>query len=140
MKLAHGNGINGEHIAGDKTILYFVRTDMRTANDLAERDMPAGVGQWNWGAFLLNWIWGLGNRTYIALLCLIPGVNLVMIFVLGAKGSQWAWKNKKWSDVVQFSRTQGVWSAFALGTLAGIVVAGIFFAVVLIIIFNNVFM
>jgi len=113
---------------------------MSTANDLAEQDMPAGVGQWNWGAFLLNWIWGLGNRTYIALLCLIPGVNLVMIFILGAKGSQWAWKNKKWSDVVQFSRTQGLWSAFALGMLAGIMGAAIFFAVVLIITFNNVFM
>ncbi len=49
--------------------------------------IPPEIRRWNWGAFLLNWIWGIGNQTYIALLALIPGVNLVMLFVLGAKGS-----------------------------------------------------
>jgi hypothetical protein len=31
--------------------------------------VPAEIDRWNWGAFLLNWIWGIGNDTYIALLC-----------------------------------------------------------------------
>src|SRR6516162_11951094 len=34
--------------------------------------IPAEIKRWNWGAFLLNWIWGIGNQTYIALLALIP--------------------------------------------------------------------
>jgi hypothetical protein len=50
-------------------------------------DIPEEIDRWNWGAFLLNWIWGLGNNTFIALLTLVPFVGLVMPFVLGAKGS-----------------------------------------------------
>ncbi|BAV45927.1 hypothetical protein MesoLj113a_40100 [Mesorhizobium sp. 113-1-2] len=56
-------------------------------------EIPAELDRWNWGAFFLNWIWGIGNSTFIALLALIPVVNLIMIFVLGARGSRWAWQN-----------------------------------------------
>ena len=34
--------------------------------------IPDGVKGWSWGAFLLNWIWAIGNSTWIGLLCLIP--------------------------------------------------------------------
>ena len=57
--------------------------------------IPDEVRGWNWGAFLLNWIWGLGNSTFIALLMFVPVINLVMPFVLGVKGSSWAWQNRK---------------------------------------------
>ncbi len=83
----------------------------------------AAVKKWNWGAFLLTWIWGLGNKTYIALLGLIPVVNLVMAFVLGAKGSEWAWKNKKCGSAEQFTRIQGLWTAFGWGFFAGSFIA-----------------
>src|SRR3954468_2147544 len=59
--------------------------------------VPAEIDRWNWGAFLLNWIWGVGNNTFIALLTLVPFVGIVMIFVLGAKGSAWAWRNGRWT-------------------------------------------
>ncbi len=74
---------------------------------------------WNWGAFLLGWIWGLGNKNYIALLGLIPGVNLVMAFILGAKGNQWAWKNRSWESMEQFKQVQKIWSTFGVGMLVG---------------------
>ena len=48
-------------------------------------EIPPELDRWNWGAFFLNWIWGIGNSTFIALLTLIPGVNFIMIFVLGAR-------------------------------------------------------
>jgi hypothetical protein len=80
---------------------------------------PAKLKGWNWGAFLLSWVWGLGNKTYIALLALIPGVNVVMAFVLGAKGNQWAWQNRRWVSEVQFWQVQKLWSAFGWGMLAG---------------------
>ena len=48
--------------------------------------VPPELKGWNWGAFLLNWIWGIGNSTYIALLMFVPFVNIVMFFMLGAKG------------------------------------------------------
>lgn len=72
--------------------------------------VPPQVRGWNWGAFLLNWIWGIGNSTYIALLMFVPLVNLVMPFVLGAKGSEWAWRNRTWRSVEQFKSAQRKWA------------------------------
>lgn len=72
--------------------------------------VPAEIDRWNWGAFLLNWIWGIGNGTFIALLCFVPLVGLVMMFVLGAKGSAWAWRNKRWDGVEHFRRVQRRWA------------------------------
>ncbi|MGH1429011.1 MAG: cytochrome c oxidase assembly factor Coa1 family protein [Arenicella sp.] len=71
--------------------------------------VPEEVKGWNWGAFCLNWIWGIGNSTYIALLMFVPLVNFVMLFVLGAKGSEWAWRNRTWRDVEHFQSTQKKW-------------------------------
>ncbi|TGQ39676.1 MULTISPECIES: cytochrome c oxidase assembly factor Coa1 family protein [unclassified Mesorhizobium] len=77
-------------------------------------EIPAELDRWNWGAFFLNWIWGIGNSTFIALLALVPLVNIVMIFVLGARGSRWAWKNRTWRDAEQFRRTQRNWAIAGL--------------------------
>ncbi len=71
--------------------------------------VPEEIKGWNWAAFLLNWVWGLGNRTYIALLMFVPIVNLIVIFMLGAKGNEWAWKNGNWNSVEQFKNTQRKW-------------------------------
>lgn len=79
-------------------------------------EIPAELDRWNWGAFFLNWIWGIGNSTFIALLALIPFVNIIMIIVLGARGSRWAWQNRAWRDAEQFRKTQRNWA------IAGLVV------------------
>ena len=93
-------------------------------------DIPAELDRWNWGAFLLNWIWGIGNNTFIALLMFVPVVNLVMPFVLGAKGSAWAWRNKRWDSVDHFKRVQRLWAicgVVAVIALVGFAVAMWFF-------------
>ena len=77
-------------------------------------EIPPELDRWNWGAFFLNWIWGIGNSTFIALLALIPVVNLIMIFVLGARGSRWAWQNRAWRDAEQFRKTQRNWAIAGL--------------------------
>ena len=64
--------------------------------------VPPEIDRWNWGAFFLSWIWGLSNGVYISLLVLIPFVSPIMVIVLGAKGSQWAWQKKVWRDVEHF--------------------------------------
>ncbi|MEO6173328.1 MAG: SHOCT domain-containing protein [Arenimonas sp.] len=87
-------------------------------------DFPPGIKGWSWGAFLLNWIWAIFNRTWIGLLALIPFVNIFMIFVLGFKGREWAWKNNKWDSVEHFNRVQRKWSQWAVWlTLASIALA-----------------
>ncbi len=72
--------------------------------------VPPEIRGWNWGAFLLNFAWGIGNRTYLALLMFVPLVNFVMPFVLGAKGSEWAWRNRAWRDVEHFKAVQRKWA------------------------------
>ena len=95
---------------------------MSSRPDELTSEMPAELRGWNWGAFLLNWIWGLGNRTPIALLTLIPLVGIVMMFVLGAKGNRWAWENERWKSIAHFRRTQRHWA------IAGVIVWVVFTA------------
>lgn len=88
-------------------------------------DIPGEIRGWNWGAFLLNWIWGLSNRVWISLLCFIPFVSWIMIFVLGAKGNEWAWRNKKWGSVEHFKRTQRTWAWWGLGITIVLIVLNV---------------
>jgi len=85
--------------------------------------IPPELDRWNWGAFFLNWIWGLANNTFIALLMFVPLVNLVMPFVLGAKGSRWAWQNGSWRDAEHFRKVQRNWA------IAGFILLGLGLAV-----------
>jgi hypothetical protein len=82
--------------------------------------LPPHLKRWNWGAFTLNWVWGLGNGVYIALLMFVPGVNLVMPFVLGARGNEWAWQKGDWKDEAEFLHAQKIWSRVGVGALIGI--------------------
>ena len=90
------------------------------------KPIPPEIDRWNWGAFLLSWIWGVGNNTFIALLALIPIFGqLVMPFVLGAKGSRWAWRNGRWDGVEHFKRVQRQWAIWgAIIWLGSIVLFG----------------
>lgn len=81
--------------------------------------VPAEVlGKFNWGACLLNWIWGLGNKTYITLLVwLISFIPLVGLFAsiafviwCGVKGNAWAWQNKRFESVEAFHAYQKKWA------------------------------
>lgn len=74
-----------------------------------ESDVPEEIKKWNWGAFWLTWIWGIGNKSYIALLGLIPILNVIMSFYLGIKGNELAWRNKGWYDIKYFKKTQKKW-------------------------------
>lgn len=76
----------------------------------SEEDIQRELKKWNWGAFFLTWIWGLGNGTYIALLSLIGLLGIPMMFVLGFKGNAWAWKNGNWRDLAHFRQVQKRWS------------------------------
>ncbi len=76
--------------------------------------LPPELKRWNWGAFLLSWIWGIGNSVFIALLMFVPFVNFFMPFVLGAKGNKWAWQKRTWRDVDHFKSTQKKWAIWGL--------------------------
>lgn len=96
------------------------------------QSIPKDVLKWNWGAFLLTWIWGIGNGVWKSLLVFIPLFGFIWMFVLGAKGSQWAWQTGRWQTVDEFKQSQRkwaigalcVWAAFALMFL--LIFAGVF--------------
>lgn len=72
--------------------------------------VPYEIKKWNWGAFWLTWIWGIFNKSYIALLMFLPVVNIIVPFYLGAKGNELAWRNKQWYNVDEFKDCQRRWS------------------------------
>ena len=76
----------------------------------SNNDVPQEIKKWNWGAFMFNIAWGIGNNSYLTLLCLIPLFNLVWIFICGAKGNEWAWKNNNYSSTDEFFLVQKTWN------------------------------
>ena len=109
---------------------------MQNDNPVTRRtSLPEELRGWNWGAFFLNWVWGIAHNTWIALLMFVPGVNIVMPFVLGAKGNEWAWQNNKWQSVEHFKRHQRIWARVGVGAAIGIpaFIGLIFFGVISII-------
>ena len=80
------------------------------------------ANRFNWGAFLLNWIWGLGNNTYITLIvilaCFIPIFNIIaplgLCIWFGGKGNSWAWQNKKFQSIEHFHSYQKKWATAGL--------------------------
>ena len=81
----------------------------------------------NWGAFFLTWIWGLGNNTFITLLIfatILVGwipiigflISLGVCIWFGIKGNEWAWKNKHFISVQAFHEYQKKWA------IAGVIV------------------
>lgn len=53
------------------------------------------------------------------MLCLVPCVGFFMRFFLGAKGSEMAWKSKRWESVQAFRSAQVTW-----GVIGGLVTVG----------------
>lgn len=79
-----------------------------TSGQGASAIVPDEIKGWNWGAFWLNWIWSIGNQVWIGLLSLVIGI--IMAIILGVKGNEWAWQNRKWVSVEQFKETQKKWA------------------------------
>ena len=114
---------------GKKTIINKISNKKRNKKDLTDVKIENTSGQgsgvaipdelkkWNWGAFFLGWIWGLGNNTFISLLTLIPGLNFIVCFFLGARGNEWAWQNKRWENIKHFKRVQREWAKWSWGIL-----------------------
>jgi hypothetical protein len=92
---------------------------LNTSGQGSSATVPPELQGWNWGAFLLTWIWGIGNRVWLALLALIPIpiVGLAVAILLGVKGNEWAWQLKKWDNIEHFRRTQRIWLYWGIASL-----------------------
>ncbi len=109
---------------------------LNTSGGGKEAVIPEGVKGWSWGAFLLNWIWAVGNKSYIGLLALVPYIGFIVAIYLGIKGRELAWRNKAWDDLEHFNRVQKRWSAWGVGVVVVPALLGIL-AAILIPMFNR---
>lgn len=78
-------------------------------NNLTET-VPEEILGWNWGAFLLPWLWLWTNQVWYGLFCFVPHGWWVMAIGLGAKGNEWAWKSRRWRSIEHFKAHQRGWA------------------------------
>lgn len=117
---------------------------LNPANSAAQIPNTSGMGKefiipreimgFNWGAFLISLPWSIFNKAWIGLgivgvsivlFCiladLVPNTDIMLILpyllslVIGFKGNEWAWQNRKWQSIDQFRRVQKIWSWWGIG-------------------------
>ena len=86
--------------------------------------VPDGVRGFSWGGFVLGPFWSVGNRVWIGLLALVPGLGQLVSVWLGFHGRELAWRRGRWASVAAFQATQRKWSVAAAVALP-IIVAGV---------------
>ena len=90
---------------------------------------------------MFNWVWGIGNKTYLPLLVFIPIFNIVWIFVVGAKGNYWAWQKGDYKDIETFKKVQETWNRAGLVqfifAIVGILIYSAFMFFIMLAIFSN---
>jgi len=75
--------------------------------------LPDQLRGWNWGAFLMNWIWAIAHRAWLGFV-LAFFLGIIGAIVCGIVGNEWAWKNRRWQGIQQFKDTQRVWAIVGL--------------------------
>ena len=101
--------------------------------------LPEELKGYNWGALLLSWIWGIGNKAYITLLsflvAFIPFIGclaaLGMNIWFGFKGNEWAWQNKHFESVEHFKSNQKKWTIAGIIVTIVSIIVWIFFAMII---------
>jgi hypothetical protein len=83
-----------------------------SAPDDVAKDLE--LKKWNWGAFLLGPIWGIGHGVFRSLLTLVPLYGLYEWVMLGINGNRWAWEKRKWDSIESFRKTQRKWAAWGI--------------------------
>jgi hypothetical protein len=106
----------------------------------SSREIPKELNDFNWGAFLLTFIWGIKHRVWITLLAIplicfqMPlALNWILFGVLqiycGINGNRWAYQRDWWMKPKDFRLNQAKWGAF--GLLLNIVVPIIFLSIII---------
>ena len=83
---------------------------------------PKELSGWSWGGFLLGPIWGPCNGTYFALFMFVPVFGFIVQFMLGLKGREYAWRNKRWESEEDFLDTQRSWAIAGLSLHGALIV------------------
>ncbi|MDR0922483.1 MAG: ribonuclease G [Lactobacillales bacterium] len=96
-------------------------------------EQPVILPKWNWAAFSLTWMWGIGNGVSNMIIAVIPGASLVMRFVGALKGYEWLWATGKYQTVEEMKEDQKIWNVVGIVMFA-INMLGVLFLIVYILI------
>ena len=88
------------------------------------KDIPKELNEFNWGAFLLTFIWGIPHKAWVTLVALpliliqMPfGLNWLLLGIFqvycGFKGNMWAYQKDWWKKPIDFRHTQMTWAICA---------------------------
>jgi hypothetical protein len=89
------------------------------------KELPKELRGFNWGAFILTFIWGYFHKAWVTMLAIpliifqMPlGINWILLTVLqiycGIKGNEWAYQHDFWMTPAQFRMKQIKWGVFAM--------------------------
>ena len=96
-------------------------TNKQNTTTYIDKNMPNELQDFNWGAFLLTFIWGFKYKAWITF-CAIPliliqlplGLNWLLLiifqFYCGYYGNKWAYKHKWWQKPSDFNKEQTKWA------------------------------
>ncbi len=87
---------------------------------------------WSWAACMMSFVWGIGNRVWIAII--LPFLPLIGFILLGLKGRKWAWETERWESFSHFKASQKTWD-FAGMILFILAVTVIVFWIMMLVIF-----
>lgn len=96
-----------------------------SGNDVTEMDR---LGGWNWGAFLMGWIWLVAMKPLYGVIGLVAGMFGLGLFVniyLGIKGNQLAWAHRPFKDREEFNQVMRAWTVWGVIILVGSIVLAI---------------
>lgn len=120
------------------------QNDSQEQNFQNQVDIARARSGWNWGAFLLGWIWGVGHSCWWPLLLqlglgficgiliivaplvgtltysLVGTLSFALSVYLGVKGNTIGWDNGCYENIEHFRKKEKNW------TIAGFVVWGIY--------------
>ena len=106
----------------------------------------------NWGAFGFTWMWGLGNGSFNKTwhILLVHGLYIISNFIpfgsflsliagpaylalaiyYGLNGNKWAYENRAWWSLEDFTNTQKRW-AIAVAVIASCIVAAVIIGIII---------
>jgi len=92
-----------------------------------ESCLPDELQGLNWGALLLNIVWGAAMRVPWTWLLLVPVIGWIMPMVMWVKGNEWAWQYRHWESIEQFNEVQGKWAfwGFVFAMITVVLVIGL---------------
>jgi hypothetical protein len=111
--------------AQNRNLKYTIENTAGPERDDQLRNNQSELKKWNWAAFLLAPVWALANNLdKWAILCFVPGVNIIVLFYLGSNGNVIAFRKSKIKSMADFMIVQKKWSDLGIRLFcAGIVLA-----------------